>query len=52
MLDLKHELKVAEDFWYFLGGKGVYQELLNCFARVGIKLRNEIDKRFAHFGGS
>lgn len=52
MLDLQQELKVAEDFWDFLGGKGAYQELLNCFERVGLELRDEIDKRFSHFGGS
>lgn len=49
MLDLQHELKVAEDFWDFLGGKGAYQELLNCFERVGLELRDEIDARFAGF---
>ncbi len=31
MLDLDNELKVAEEFWDFLGGKGAYLELLNCF---------------------
>ena len=49
MLDLQQELKVAEDFWDFLGGKGAYQELLNCFERVGCELRDEIDARFARF---
>ena len=49
MLDLKHELKVAEDFWNFLGGEGAYQELLNCFEQVGIKLHDKLDKRLAGF---
>lgn len=49
MLDLKEELKVAEHFWNFLGGEGVYEELLNCFEHVGIELRPEIDKYFANF---
>ena len=49
MLDLHEELKVAEDFWDFLGGKGVYQELLDCFEEVGIKMRAEIDNYFAKF---
>ena len=31
MLDLDSELKVAEEFWDFLGGKGVYNDLLDCF---------------------
>ena len=51
MLDLPQELKVAEDFWDFLGGNGAYQELLNCFERVGLELRDEIDTCFARFGG-
>lgn len=49
MLDLKNELKVAEEFWDFLGGQGAYSELLNCFERVGIELRPEIDKHFSQF---
>ena len=49
MLDLEKELKVAEEFWDFLGGKGAYNELLNYFERVGIKMRNEIDDYFARF---
>jgi type II restriction enzyme len=49
MLDLEWELKVAEEFWDFLGGEGAYNELLDCFERVGIKLRSEIDKYFAKF---
>jgi hypothetical protein len=35
MLDLEQELIVADEFWNFLGGDGVYQDLLNCFERVG-----------------
>ena len=49
MLDLDQELKVADEFWDFLGGTGAYEELLNCFERVGIKLRPEIDKYFEKF---
>ena len=49
MLDLKHELKVADEFWDFLGGGGAYQDLLNCFERVGIELRPEIDQYFDRF---
>ena len=47
MLDLEHELKVGDEFWDFVGGKGSYQDLLGCFERVGIELRDEIDKYFA-----
>ena len=49
MLDLTEELKVADEFWDFLGGKGSYEELLNCFERVGIELRDEVDRYFAKF---
>ena len=46
MLDLDNELKVAEEFWDFLGNDGTYSELLNCFERVGVELRPEIYKYF------
>lgn len=49
MLDLDNELKVAEEFWDFLGNDGIYSELLNCFERAGIELRPEIDKYFQKF---
>lgn len=49
LLDLDFELKVANEFWDFLGGEGSYNELLNCFERVGIELRPEIDKYFSRF---
>ncbi|ACF13616.1 type II restriction endonuclease TdeIII [Chloroherpeton thalassium ATCC 35110] len=49
MLDLPQELKVAEEFWDFLGGDGAYNDLLDCFERVGIELRKEIDHYFERF---
>jgi type II restriction enzyme len=49
MLDLDHELKVAEEFWNFLGKDGTYLELLNCFERAGIELSPEIDEYFKKF---
>lgn len=49
MLDLEHELKVAEEFWDFLGGTGAYQDLLDCFETAGQELRGEIDSYFAKF---
>ncbi len=45
-LDLSHELRVAAEFWDFLGGDGAYQEVLDCFERVGIELKPEIDTFF------
>lgn len=49
MLDLQNELKVAEEFWDFLGGEGTYQQLLDIFERVGVELRPEIDEYFARY---
>jgi type II restriction enzyme len=46
MLDENNELKVAKDFWDFLGGEGAYEELLNCFERVGTELRPKIDEYY------
>lgn len=49
MLDLEHELKVAEEFWDFLGGQGAYNDLLDIFERIGLELRPEIDNYFARY---
>lgn len=49
MLDLENELKVGNELWDFLGGAGAYEDLLDCFERVGIELRDEIDGYFARF---
>lgn len=49
MIDIKNELKVAEEFWNFLGGMGTYEDLLDSFERAGIELRDEIDEYFSRF---
>jgi type II restriction enzyme len=49
ILDLPQELMVAEEFWDFLGGEGCYNELLDCFERVGIRMRDELDTYFRRF---
>lgn len=49
MLDLEQELKVANEFWDFLGGKGAYEDLLDCFEKAGLELRSEIDEYFKKF---
>lgn len=49
MLDLENELKVADEFWDFLGGKETYKNLLDIFERVGIELRDEIDQYFEKY---
>ena len=46
MLDLKNELKVAKEFWDFLGGNNTYEPLLDCFERVGIRMKDEINSCF------
>jgi type II restriction enzyme len=49
IFDLSHELLVGEELWDFIGGPGTYQDLLDCFERVGIELRPEIDRYFQNF---
>jgi type II restriction enzyme len=49
MIDLGNELKVAEEFWDFLGGSGAYTDLLNVFESIGIELRPEIDEYFSRY---
>ena len=49
---LDKELKVTNEFWDFLGGKGAYQDLLSCFEQAGIELRPEIDEYFAKFSNN
>ncbi len=48
MLDLD-EVLVEKEFWDFLGGEGSYEELLECFERAGIAMRDEIDEYFKKF---
>lgn len=49
MLELEKELKVADEFWDFLAGRGTYEDLLVCFEHVGIEMREEIDVYFQKF---
>jgi hypothetical protein len=49
MLEKEKELKVGKEFWDFLGGKGAYEDLLDCFEQVGIEMRDEIDEYFNRF---
>lgn len=49
MLDLNSELLVGNEFWNFLAGKDIYEELLNCFEIAGIELRPEIENYFNRF---
>ena len=49
MLDLRHDILIAEDLWNFIGGEGTYAELLKAFEDAGIELRDEIDNYFERF---
>ncbi len=49
MLDLENELKVAKEFWDFLGGGKTYDSLLDCFEKVGIRMKDEINNCFEKF---
>ena len=49
MFDLEKEILVGQEMWDFIGGKGAYEDLLDCFEKVGIELRTEIDEYFARF---
>lgn len=49
MMDLTHELFVAEQFWDFLGGEGCFAALLDLFEQVGVELRPEFDAAFKRF---
>lgn len=46
IFDLSNELKVAEEFWDFLGGEDTFEDLLQIFEHVGSSLRPEIDDKF------
>ncbi len=50
MLDLKHDVLIAEELWDFIGGEGTYIELLNTCEEACIELRDEIDQYFKQFG--
>jgi hypothetical protein len=50
MLDIEKELLVAEEFWDFVAGEKVYEDLLDCFERVGMRLCPEIDKYCQRLG--
>ncbi len=50
VFDFNKQLLVGEEFWNFLaGGDDVYEELLDCFERVGKDIREDLDKYFSRF---
>jgi len=46
MFDLDNEVKVEDEFWDMLGGKGTFKELLSVFEQTGIELCPYIDNKF------
>ena len=50
MMDLQRDVYVAEEFWNFLAGDDIYDDLLDCFEELGIELSGEIDAYFARYG--
>jgi len=50
LYDLENgEILVGEEFWNFIAGGNIYEELLDIFQKVGEELRDEIGKKFAEF---
>lgn len=50
LFDLKRgEILVGEEFWNFVAGKDIYEELLDVFQKAGEQLRGEIDRKFLEF---
>lgn len=43
------EVLIGEEFWNFVAGDNIYEELLDIFQKAGERLRDEIDKKFAEF---
>lgn len=43
------EILVGEEFWNFVAGEEVYEDLLDVFQEAGRELREEIDRKFAEF---
>ena len=49
MVEKGTQIKVGKEFWDFLAGKAVFEDLLDCFEKVGVEMRGEIDAYFAQF---
>jgi len=43
------EVLVGEEFWNYVGGANIYEDLLDVFQETGEELRPELDKKFAEF---
>jgi anti-sigma28 factor (negative regulator of flagellin synthesis) len=49
LFDIKKEILIGEEFWNFIAGDNIYNELLDIFQKAGEELREEIDKTFQSF---
>ncbi len=49
MFDLPKEVLVADEWWNFLADDIIFADLLGCFEKAGIELREEIDNYFMRF---
>jgi hypothetical protein len=43
------EVLVGEEFWNYVGGGNIYEDLLDVFQETGEELKPELDKKFAEF---
>ncbi|TET23323.1 MAG: TdeIII family type II restriction endonuclease [Candidatus Stahlbacteria bacterium] len=43
------EVLVGEEFWNYVGGANIYEDLLDVFQETGQELKPELDKKFAEF---
>jgi len=50
LYDKKEEFLVGKEFWDFLGGKGVYEELLDLFDKVGKEYKTKLNKMLTEVG--
>lgn len=45
----KGEVLVGDEFWNFVAGDNIYEDLLDIFEKTGKELRGDIDKKFSEF---
>ncbi len=48
----KGEVLVGDEFWNFLAGADIYEDLLNVFQKAGEELRDEINEKFEKLRGN
>ena len=44
--DKGNDFLIGKDFWDFLGGEGVYEELIEIYEQIGEEIRPVLDKKF------